>query len=148
MKSFDPEQYLEQLRKYYSGDRENLDQFLQDMNDSLNCYLQEHPNAEREEIYQHFGHPDELRENYEATRQEQKLKKRKRAKLLLIAALVLAAVLGLGSSICWGYQQIIDANGHDEIKLYISPENETLPPIETPSVTPVFYYENEGGTTP
>lgn len=41
MDSFDREQYLQQLREYYSGDRDRIDQFLEDMSDSLDCYLKE-----------------------------------------------------------------------------------------------------------
>lgn len=46
MDSFDREQYLQQLREYYSGDRDRIDQFLEDMSDSLDCYLKEHPAAD------------------------------------------------------------------------------------------------------
>lgn len=39
MDSFDREQYLQQLREYYSGDRDRIDQFLEDMSDSLWSYV-------------------------------------------------------------------------------------------------------------
>ena len=59
MDSFDREQYLQQLREYYSGDRDRIDQFLEDMSDSLDCYLKEHPDAELEAA---FSVPDSVDE--------------------------------------------------------------------------------------
>ena len=50
MNSFNREQYLKQLRMYYSGDRNDTEQFLEEMSDSLDCYLKEHPSATTVEI--------------------------------------------------------------------------------------------------
>lgn len=70
MDSFDREQYLQQLREYYSGDRDRIDQFLEDMSDSLDCYLKEHPAADASEIYARFGDPEELKKQQELVRSE------------------------------------------------------------------------------
>lgn len=70
MDSFDREQYLQQLREYYSGDRDRIDQFLEDMSDSLDCYLKEHPAADAPEIYARFGDPEELKKQQELVRSE------------------------------------------------------------------------------
>ena len=54
MNSFNREQYLKQLRMYYSGDRNDTEQFLEEMSDSLDCYLKEHPSATAAEIFSSF----------------------------------------------------------------------------------------------
>ena len=77
MDSFDREQYLQQLREYYSGDRDRIDQFLEDMSDSLDCYLKEHPAADASEIYARFGDPEELKKQQELVRSESHTQRKK-----------------------------------------------------------------------
>lgn len=43
MDSFDREQYLKELRMYYSGDRDDIEKFLEEMSESLDCYLEANP---------------------------------------------------------------------------------------------------------
>lgn len=64
MDSFDREQYLQQLREYYSGDRDRIDQFLEDMSDSLDCYLKE----PRLRMHQRSMHVSEIQRNLRSSR--------------------------------------------------------------------------------
>ena len=56
MDSFDREHYLKELRMYYSGDRDDIEKFLEEMSESLDCYLEANPSATTAEIFKHFGH--------------------------------------------------------------------------------------------
>lgn len=139
MNAFDREQYLKQLRMYYSGDRESTEQFLEDMSDSLDCYLMEHPSASAIEIFAHFGHPRELMDNYKDAMQKQYAKRKKycfRIAAILICSLFVIAV---GIFLAFGHRQLTEANGHGEITLETYTIDTTDAPInssDTPSSKP------------
>lgn len=131
MNAFDREQYLKQLRMYYSGDRESTEQFLEDMSDSLDCYLMEHPSASAIEIFAHFGHPRELMDNYEDALQKQYAKRKKycfRIAAILICSLFVIAV---GIFLVYGHRQLTEVNGHGEIKL----ETYTIDTTDAPNIS-------------
>lgn len=131
MNAFNREQYLKQLRMYYSGDRESTEQFLEDMSDSLDCYLMEHPSASAIEIFAHFGHPRELMDNYEDALQKQYAKRKKycfRIAAILICSLFVIAV---GIFLAYGHRQLTEVNGHGEIKL----ETYTIDTTDAPNIS-------------
>lgn len=96
MDSFDREQYLQQLREYYSGDRDRIDQFLEDMSDSLDCYLKEHPAADASEIYARFGDPEELKKQQELMRSESHAQRKRNVIRIAVAAICAVSILALG----------------------------------------------------
>lgn len=99
MNSFNREQYLKQLRMYYSGDRNDTEQFLEEMSDSLDCYLKEHPSATTVEIFHHFGHPKELEEQYEEAVAAQHREHKKQFSKTVIIAIFAACLLIWGAFI-------------------------------------------------
>ena len=117
MNAFDREQYLKQLRMYYSGDRESTEQFLEDMSDSLDCYLMEHPSASAIEIFAHFGHPRELMDNYENALQKQYAKRKKYCFRIVAILICSLFVIAVGIFLVYGHRQLTEVNGHGEIKL-------------------------------
>lgn len=117
MNAFDREQYLKQLRMYYSGDRESTEQFLEDMSDSLDCYLMEHPSASAIEIFAHFGHPRELMDNYEDALQKQYAKRKKYCFRIVAILICSLFVIAVGIFLVYGHRQLTEVNGHGEIKL-------------------------------
>jgi hypothetical protein len=139
MESFDRELYLKQLEMYYSGDSDCLEQFLLDMSDSLDCYLEEHPAAAAEDIYHHFGHPEELRAEYEAAKQQCQLHQKQNTKrkvfLLCFVASLAAGILCLAGVLYYVKNHTGDVVGTANNSLYISAPDETLSPTETPQCT-------------
>jgi hypothetical protein len=141
MESFDREQYLEQLRVYYSGDRDSLEQFLLDMGDSLDCYLEEYPNASAEEIYQRFGHPEEFRAAYEAGKQECRLHRKDILKRIRNTVLLVVGVLFLVCVLYYGYHEINDALGNDTLDFHIARPDYTFSPTVEPQSTSAIHTE-------
>lgn len=111
MDSFDREQYLQQLREYYSGDRDRIDQFLEDMSDSLDCYLKEHPAADASEIYARFGDPEELKKQQELVRSESHAQRKRNVIRIAVAAICAVSILALGIFVRLGWEQIINSKG-------------------------------------
>jgi hypothetical protein len=143
MESFDRELYLEQLRMYYSGDRDSLEQFIMDMTDSLDCYLEEHPTASTKDIYQHFAHPEELRAECETVRQQRRWHRRRNRQYQLshfcLVFFVLIIAFCLTGILYYGYQQYADAMGKANYSFYHSTPNQTVVPAETPQITPITH---------
>lgn len=135
MDSFDREQYLQQLREYYSGDRDRIDQFLEDMSDSLDCYLKEHPAADAPEIYARFGDPEELKKQQDLVRSESHAQRKRNVIRIAVAAICAVSILALVIFVRLGLRQLSDTKGHAEIELQDNSDST----IETPSSTPVFY---------
>ena len=113
MNSFNREQYLKQLRMYYSGDRNDTEQFLEEMSDSLDCYLKEHPSATTAEIFQHFGHPKELEEQYEEAVAAQHLEHKKQFFKTVIIAIFAACLLILGAFILHSCEMLNEEEAKD-----------------------------------
>lgn len=136
MDSFNREQYLQQLREYYSGDRDRIDQFLEDMSDSLDCYLKEHPAADASEIYARFGDPEELKKQQELARSESHAQRKRNVIRIAVTAICAVSILALGVFIGLGWHQWNESNGHIKSNIHEShsPESDELP-----SSTPVFY---------
>lgn len=139
MNSFDREQYLKQLRMYYSGDRDDTEQFLEDMSDSLDCYLEEHPSATVAEIFQHFGHPKELEEQYEEAILMQRSRKKRFFTKILISMIFISCILVLGAFIIHGHHIITEVNGHANIILEEETPSNSGPPVNTSSPNPQFH---------
>lgn len=137
MAAFNKDQYLEQLQTYYSGEEQYQEQFLHDMEDSLDCYLANHPDASEDEIYQIMGHPDELRQKYQQKQDQIKTERKERNKKSMIAAFLIIAVIALGYFSHIAYKQIVDGFGRAEISTYISDENETALPAMTNQPKPI-----------
>lgn len=119
MNSFNREQYLKQLRMYYSGDRNDTEQFLEEMSDSLDCYLKEHPSATTAEIFHHFGHPKELEEQYEEAVSAQHREHKKQFFKTVIIAIFAACLLILGAFILHSCEILNEVNGHAVESLHI-----------------------------
>lgn len=117
MNSFNREQYLKQLRMYYPGDRNDTEQFLEEMSDSLDCYLKEHPSATTMEIFHHFGHPKELEEQYEEAVAAQHKEHKKKFFKTVIIAIFAACLLILGAFILHSCEILNEVNGHSEVIL-------------------------------
>lgn len=135
MDSFNREQYLQQLREYYSGDRDRIDQFLEDMSDSLDCYLKEHPAADASEIYARFGDPEELKKQQELARSESHAQRKRNVIRIAVAAICAVSILALGMFFHFGHDRISDSKGHATIEIQDNSDST----IEAPSSTPVFY---------
>lgn len=122
MNSFDREEYLEQLRMYYSGDRDDTEQFLEDMRDSLDCYLKDHPSATPAEIFQYFGHPKELQEQYEDAIIRRQSKRKQIFSRILIILICAVCFMALGAFIIHSRHVLNEVNGHADVILEEYPE--------------------------
>lgn len=139
MNSFNREQYLKQLRMYYSGDRNDMEQFLEDMSDSLDCYLEEHPSATPAEIFQHFGHPKELEEQYEKAVSKRLSKLKRILSKLMIILICLACITALVSFIIYFQKTFVEINGHADVILKEEPPKITDIPIASPTPETELY---------
>lgn len=138
MATFNKNQYLEQLQMYYSGEEQDREQFLHDMEDSMDCYLADHPDAAEDEIYQLLGHPDELRQEYQQKQEQMQINRREHTRKALIAAFLTAALITLGCFTHHAYQQIVDGSGEGKISTYIGEEDKTPPPVMTDFPEPIW----------
>lgn len=134
MNSFNREQYLKQLRMYYSGDRNDTEQFLEEMSDSLDCYLKEHPSATTMEIFHHFGHPKELEEQYEEAVAVQHKEHKKKFFKTVIIAIFAACLLILGAFILHSCEILNEVNGHSEVILKEKEIKNEKPDNPSPSI--------------
>ena len=134
MNSFNREQYLKQLRMYYSGDRNDTEQFLEEMSDSLDCYLKEHPSATTMEIFHHFGHPKELEEQYEEAVAAQHREHKKKFFKTVIIAIFAACLLILGAFILHSCEILNEVNGHSEVILKEKEIKNEKPDNPSPSI--------------
>ena len=134
MNSFNREQYLKQLRMYYSGDRNDTEQFLEEMSDSLDCYLKEHPSATTVEIFHHFGHPKELEEQYEEAVAAQHREHKKQFFKTVIIAIFAACLLILGAFILHSCEMLNEVNGHAEVIIKEKEIKNEKPDNPSPSI--------------
>ena len=134
MNSFNREQYLKQLRMYYSGDRNDTEQFLEEMSDSLDCYLKEHPSATTAEIFHHFGHPKELEEQYEEAVAAQHREHKKHFSKTVIIAIFAACLLILGAFILHSCEILNEVNGHAEVIIKEKEIKNEKPDNPSPSI--------------
>lgn len=134
MNSFNREQYLKQLRMYYSGDRNDTEQFLEEMSDSLDCYLKEHPSATTAEIFHHFGHPKELEEQYEEAVAAQLREHKKQFSKTVIIAIFAACLLILGAFILHSCEILNEVNGHAEVIIKEKEIKNEKPDNPSPSI--------------
>ncbi len=134
MNSFNREQYLKQLRMYYSGDRNDTEQFLEEMSDSLDCYLKEHPSATTVEIFHHFGHPKELEEQYEEAVAAQHREHKKQFSKTVIIAIFAACLLILGAFILHSCEMLNEVNGHAEVIIKEKEIKNEKPDNPSPSI--------------
>lgn len=134
MNSFNREQYLKQLRIYYSGDRNDTEQFLEEMSDSLDCYLKEHPSATTVEIFHHFGHPKELEEQYEEAVAAQHREHKKQFSKTVIIAIFAACLLILGAFILHSCEMLNEVNGHAEVIIKEKEIKNEKPDNPSPSI--------------
>lgn len=134
MNSFNREQYLKQLRMYYSGDRNDTEQFLEEMSDSLDCYLKEHPSATTAEIFHHFGHPKELEEQYEEAVAAQHREHKKQFSKTVIIAIFAACLLILGAFILHSCEILNEVNGHSEVIIKEKEIKNEKPDNPSPSI--------------
>lgn len=138
MTAFNKDQYLEQLQMYYSGEEQDREQFLHDMEDSLDCYLSEHPDAAEDEIYQLLGHPDELRQEFQQKQDQMQITRREHTRKSLIAAFLIAAIITLGCFTHLAYKQIVDSSGEGKISTYTSDIDATAVPAITNRPEPIW----------
>lgn len=134
MNSFNREQYLKQLRMYYSGDRNDTEQFLEEMSDSLDCYLKEHPSATTVEIFHHFGHPKELEEQYEEAVAAQHREHKKKFFKTVIIAIFAACLLIMGAFILHSCEILNEVNGHSEVIIKEKEIKNEKPDNPSPSI--------------
>lgn len=134
MNAFNREQYLKQLRMYYSGDRNDTEQFLEEMSDSLDCYLKEHPSATTMEIFHHFGHPKELEEQYEEAVAAQHKEHKKKFFKTVIIAIFAACLLILGAFILHSCEILNEVNGHSEVIIKEKEIKNEKPDNPSPSI--------------
>lgn len=134
MNAFNREQYLKQLRMYYSGDRNDTEQFLEEMSDSLDCYLKEHPSATTVEIFHHFGHPKELEEQYEEAVAAQHREHKKQFSKTVIIAIFAACLLILGAFILHSCEMLNEVNGHAEVIIKEKEIKNEKPDNPSPSI--------------
>lgn len=139
MNSFDREEYLEQLRMYYSGDRDDTEQFLEDMRDSLDCYLKDHPSATSAEIFQYFGHPKELQEQYEDAVIRHQSKRKQIFSRILIILICAVCFMALGAFIIHTRHLLTEVNGHADVILEEDPPDIPNTPVASPSPDSVFH---------
>ena len=139
MNSFDREEYLEQLRMYYSGDRDDTEQFLEDMRDSLDCYLKDHPSATSAEIFQYFGHPKELQEQYEDAVIRHQSKRKQIFSRILIILICAVCFMALGAFIIHCRHLLTEINGHADVILEEDPPDIPNTPVASPSPDSVFH---------
>lgn len=136
LETFNREQFLKLWQRYYSGDRKNRERFLQDMEDSLDCYLEDHPEAAWEEVCQRFGSPEELRQEYELMRAQRRRALKICASGALIAVFFVIGVAVFGWFANCAYNQVLDGTGKATVDTYIYNENEASLPAATPDCVP------------
>lgn len=140
MDSFDREQYLKELRMYYSGDRDDIEKILEEMSESLDCYLEANPSATTAEIFKHFGHPRELQEQYERSLWLQHHQKGRTGIKTAIVIVCVVCLLFLVNFLIYSYNQFREANGHAEVILEESPVDSTITPDSSAPPKPNFYF--------
>lgn len=140
MDSFNREQYLEQLRMYYSGDRDDLEKFLEEMGESLDCYLETNPSATTAEIFKHFGHPRELQEQYEQSLWVQHHQKERIGIRVAIVVVCVTCLLFLVDFLIYSYDKFREVNGHADVIFEESPVDSTVTPDSSAPPKPNFYF--------
>lgn len=98
------------LRRYFKEIRQNLNcpeteklKFLADFENSVNLYLEEHPQASQEDIIHNFGDPKEIaesfleEEDFDGIREKIKMKQRILKIVALAAIILVAAIIILGA---------------------------------------------------
>lgn len=56
--------YIRRTKRIYYGDRELKKRFIKDLQDSLICYSEEHPDCSYTDLVDTFGSPYEIRESF------------------------------------------------------------------------------------
>ncbi len=139
MDSFDREQYLKELRMYYSGDRDDIEKFLEEVSESLDCYLEANPSATTAEIFKHFGHPRELQRQYEqAIWKHYQKRKQDRIRIAIVMACIISVTI-LGFFIFYKSGFFIEANGYGVETLRETEIFDTPSPIESDHPISHFY---------
>ncbi len=141
MNVFNRKRYLRQLRMHYSGDRDCKEQFLQDIEDSLDCYCAEHPYASKSDIYRRFGSPKQFREEYEAAQGDiSRSRKQRTIQMFIIVAFAIGLTL-LVNILFLGHHQFSESYGQDKIFTNDSRLDNTMP-YKSPQITPALHYKH------
>lgn len=88
--------YLREVRKKLIFAGKEKKRFLNDLRENVNLYLEEHPNAEKGDLLERFGSPQELSESFyrDAEIDEKVLLQRRRFfRAILIVVIAFALVL-------------------------------------------------------
>lgn len=140
MTNTDIENYLVQITKEFKGKRTEKKNFRSDLDDSIACFLDDHPKATLDDIYKHFGTPEVLRTE---NRKYDIIKKRtKPFRMRHIVILSSCALLVIGGLFLLS-REVKDYNGADssyeieELRIGNFEEN------ELPGQTPVKIYTND-----
>lgn len=99
----DIKKYLSDVRKFLYCERKTKSRFLGDLEENVNNYLSDVPDADFNDIIEHFGAPKSIAEEFAANADTQLLKTAKRNKtfkwLLLIIFASIAVFIGVIASI-------------------------------------------------
>lgn len=81
--------YIRKAKRIYHGDRKTKQRFIDDLQDSLLCFSETHPDCTYADLTDSFGSPDEIREAF-LKDSSKELKKRN---LLIYRIVILCSVL-------------------------------------------------------
>ena len=131
--------YLRMMIRYYPNYTLDKRRFKKEMQDSINTFINTHPDATLDDIYLRYGNPQKFK--------NQKIKIIK-LKLYTFYTIILACLFSIsmiliGYCIQYAYNQYIELNGHGETTLIIpapgQPYPTSTPEPDTP--TPIAVYE-------
>ena len=91
----DVKKYLSDVKKCLCCDRKTKNRFLRDLEENVNNYLSDAPNADFQNVIDHFGTPKSIAEEFAAQTDTDSLKKAKRNKNLKWAFIAILAAIAL-----------------------------------------------------
>lgn len=131
MKNKAVSKYLRKARHIYRAKKDIKEKFMTELEDSLLCYTENHPDCTYQDLLLEFGSPSDIRESLSLLPEETLSR---RSLFLYWGVISVTAVLAafiLYRTICYVYDSYEVSQGHFEIRQYlIDPENPE--PTETP----------------
>ena len=129
--------YIRRTKRIYYGDRELKKRFIKDLQDSLMCYSEDHPDCSYADLVDTFGSPYEIRESF----LESFPKELKKRDILMYRFAVICSVLIMISAVAFTTYHVKKnydySQGHD-VKAITNEEHPELNP--KPKQTPTAEY--------
>lgn len=129
--------YIRRTKRIYYGDRELKKRFIKDLQDSLICYSEEHPDCSYTDLVDKFGSPYEMGESF----LESFPKELKKRDIIMYRFVVICSVLIIISAVTFTTYHVKKnydySQGHDEKTI----TDEDYPELNSdPKQTPIAEY--------